>query len=73
MSQTGGTAGGRVARLSGKLPEARMARAPRSRLSMHEGVTVWCDCCSCEAEPYWADVAGELGIDLDPVGERDAE
>lgn len=22
-------------------------------LSMHDGVEVWCDCCSCEAEPYW--------------------
>jgi len=21
--------------------------------SMHDGVEVWCDCCSCEAEPYW--------------------
>jgi hypothetical protein len=23
------------------------------RLSMHDGVAVSCDCCSCEAEPYW--------------------
>lgn len=22
-------------------------------MSMHDGVEVWCDCCSCEAEPYW--------------------
>ena len=22
-------------------------------LSMHAGVEVWEDCCSCEAEPYW--------------------
>ncbi len=34
---------------------------------MHEGVTAACDCCSCEAEPYWVEVAGELGIELDPV------
>jgi hypothetical protein len=34
------------------------------RLSMHDGVAVWCDCCSCEAEPYWVAVAEELGIDL---------
>ena len=34
------------------------------RLSMHEGIAVWCDCCSCEAEPYWVEVAEELGIDL---------
>nr|WP_081617370.1 hypothetical protein [Thioalkalivibrio sp. ALMg11] len=43
-----------------------MAQALRSRISMHDGVTVWCDCCSCEAEPYWAEVAEELGIDPDP-------
>ena len=24
-------------------------------LSMHDGVEVWCDCCSCEAEPYWTE------------------
>jgi hypothetical protein len=34
------------------------------RLSMHEGIASWCDCCSCEAEPYWAAVAEELGVDL---------
>jgi len=39
-------------------------RAHGRRLSMHEGIAVWCDCCSCEAEPYWAEVAAELGIDL---------
>ncbi len=31
---------------------------------MHEGIASWCDCCSCEAEPYWVAVAAELGIDL---------
>jgi len=44
-------------------------KAPRSRerggsKSMHEGVAVWCDCCSCEIEPYWAEVAAEMGVDL---------
>lgn len=33
------------------------------RLSMHNGIAVWCDCCSCEAEPYWLAVAEELRID----------
>ncbi|MEN8168099.1 MAG: hypothetical protein ABFR65_11565 [Pseudomonadota bacterium] len=33
-------------------------------LSMHDGIAVWCDCCSCEAEPYWAALAEELGVDL---------
>lgn len=36
----------------------------RKRANMHEGIAVWCDCCSCEAEPYWVAVAEELGIDL---------
>jgi len=39
--------------------------APQKPISMHEGVPVWCDCCSCAAEPYWREVAQEMGIDLD--------
>ncbi len=31
---------------------------------MHEGIAVWCDCCSCEAEPYWIEAAEAMGIDL---------
>jgi len=34
-------------------------------ISMHEGVPIWHDCCCCEAEPRWAALAEELGIDLD--------
>lgn len=66
MNQGPGRDSGRVASASGASPARGAPRAARSRLSMHDGVTVWCDCCSCEAEPYWAEVAGELGIDLDP-------
>jgi hypothetical protein len=29
-------------------------KSPMSK-SMHDGVEVWCDCCSCEAEPYWVE------------------
>ena len=36
----------------------------KKSLSMHDGIAVWCDCCSCEAEPYWAELADEMGIDL---------
>ena len=36
----------------------------RKRANMHDGIAVWCDCCSCEAEPYWVAVAEELGIKL---------
>jgi hypothetical protein len=32
--------------------------------SMHDGVAVWCDCCSCEMEPYWAEVAEEMGVEF---------
>ena len=48
----------------GRQPATRRARKKRPHTSMHEGIAVWCDCCSCEAEPYWQAVAGELGIDL---------
>jgi hypothetical protein len=51
-----------------ELPE-RPASAPsakerRRSLSMHEGIAVWCDCCSCEAEPYWVEAAKAMGVDL---------
>lgn len=43
---------------------ARASRLRKRSISMHEGIAVWCDCCSCEAEPYWAELADEMGIDL---------
>jgi hypothetical protein len=49
--------------------------AGRSRArskSMHDGIAVWCDCCSCEAEPYWVEIAAELGIDPGSDYEDDA-
>ncbi|MCS6785762.1 MAG: hypothetical protein NZ524_01810 [Thiobacillaceae bacterium] len=49
------------------------AETPPRRISMHEGVAAWCDCCSCAAEPYWLEVAEELGIRLaDEVDEAPA-
>lgn len=36
----------------------------KKRANMHEGIGVWCDCCSCEAEPRWAELAEEMGVDL---------
>jgi hypothetical protein len=39
--------------------------------SMHDGVAFWCDCCSCEAEPYWAALAGEAGMEGD--GDRNGD
>ena len=32
--------------------------------SMHNCVAVWCDCCSCEAEPYWAAVSDKIGTGI---------
>ncbi len=35
----------------------------RKGISMHDDVPVWCDCCSCEAEPYWLEaMENELAI-----------
>jgi len=36
-------------------------RSPRR--NMHDGIASWCDCCTCEAEPHWARVGDEMGID----------
>ena len=32
---------------------------PGDSLSMHANVPVWCDCCTCEAEPYWVEAMHE--------------
>ena len=47
--------------------------AERKSKSMHHGIAVWCDCCSCAAEPYWLAVAEEMGIDLGSDYEDDAD
>lgn len=50
---------------SGSLsPGPPTEKKQRKSLSMHDGIAVWCDCCSCEMEPYWAAVAEEMGIDV---------
>jgi hypothetical protein len=49
------------------------ARKRRKGISMHEGVAVWCDCCSCEAEPYWAEVGKEMGIDFNDYEDEDPQ
>ena len=40
------------------------AKEKRKSPSMHEGIAVWCDCCSCEAEPYWVEIAQSMGMEL---------
>lgn len=54
-------------------PEPEAGTARKKRLSMHEGIAVWADCCSCEAEPYWQEVAEEMGVDLGSDYEDDAQ
>lgn len=52
---------------TGPVPQTPVSPAEpkRSRsISMHDGIAVWCDCCSCEAEPYWVEIAKEMGMDL---------
>ena len=44
---------------------SRPAAGAAKSVSMHEDVPVWHDCCCCEAEPRWIEIAPELGIDLD--------
>ena len=45
-------------------PSAPATMKRKKSKSMHDGIAVWCDCCSCEAEPYWVAVAEEMRIDL---------
>jgi hypothetical protein len=45
-------------------PSTGQPKTGKKRVSMHEGIAVWADCCSCAAEPYWLAVAEEMGIDL---------
>lgn len=49
---------------STRQPAVPADRKKKKRVNMHDGTAIWCDCCSCEAEPRWVEVAEELGIDL---------
>jgi hypothetical protein len=44
-------------------PAVSRERSSGQSKSMHDGIAVWCDCCSCQAEPYWVAIAEEMGID----------
>ncbi|MGB5261675.1 MAG: hypothetical protein WBO34_14300 [Gammaproteobacteria bacterium] len=39
-------------------------------LSMHANVPVWCDCCTCEAEPYWLEAFENTDDDVAKSTER---
>jgi hypothetical protein len=43
--------------------ESRQVKSTMSK-SMHDGVEVWCDCCSCEAEPYWVEAMKDYDENL---------
>jgi hypothetical protein len=45
----------------------------KKHISMHEGIAVWADCCSCEAEPYWRELAEEMGVDLNEYEDEEFE
>ncbi|NNJ93788.1 MAG: hypothetical protein HKP57_03485 [Halobacteria archaeon] len=45
---------------------ADSGRQSGDSLSMHADVPVWCDCCSCEAEPYWVEALGKPDDDEAP-------
>jgi hypothetical protein len=39
-------------------------RTVHKQSNMHEGIADWCDCCSCEPEERWVEVAEKMDIDL---------
>ncbi len=47
------------------------APAKKKRINMHDGIAVWCDCCSCEAEPYWMELAEEMGMSFSDYEDED--
>jgi hypothetical protein len=57
-----GLTGKDAKRLPQRTASVPSAAKKRRSLSMHEGIAVWCDCCSCEAEPYWVEAAEAMGI-----------
>jgi hypothetical protein len=67
------TQGKEVEREASGQPAAPADRKKRKRANMHDGIGVWCDCCSCEAEPRWVEVAEELGIDLSDYEDEGTE
>jgi len=62
-----------IANASNRAPEHRQPEPETSgsgmSKSMHDGVEVWCDCCSCEAEPYWVEAMQHE----EETGRRDKE
>ena len=45
----------------------------KKHISMHEGIGAWADCCSCEAEPYWREMAGEMDVDFNEYEDDEFE
>lgn len=43
----------------------------RKPANMHEDIPVWHDCCSCEAEPYWVEIAEQMDLDQEEAGKTD--
>ena len=54
-------------------PSSSSAKKKKKHISMHEGIGAWADCCSCEAEPYWRELAEEMGVDLNEYEEDEFE
>ena len=50
---------------TGRLPGNSPKRERTTSKSMHDGIPVWYDCCSCEAEPYWLEAMSENAPHID--------
>ncbi len=47
-------------------PSPGAVKPRRDSLSMHADVPVWCDCCTCEAEPYWLEAFRDKDTESEP-------
>ena len=52
---------------TGGQASSRTANSKRDSLSMHADVPVWCDCCTCEAEPYWVEAFRDEDTDSEVI------
>ena len=47
-----------------KSKEKKDLKPVKKQSNMHEGIADWCDCCSCEPEERWVEVAEKMDIYL---------
>lgn len=50
--------------MTDKTTQTQPMREKQQGLSMHDNIGYWCDCCCCEAEDRWRNLADDFDVDL---------